>query len=79
MLFLTHWFPMHPFSTTWKCFQGVEKGCIGNEWVKQSEILCIKKNSHLIFSHINFSHHENGILYVLVGRVYKSSISWSSR
>ena len=36
---------MHPFSTPWKhqktlqfsdvfwCFQGVEKGCIGNEWV----------------------------------------------
>ena len=24
---------MHPFSTPW-CFQGVEKWCIGNEWVK---------------------------------------------
>ena len=31
---------MHPFSTRWKqnlpvfrCFQGVEKGCIGNKWV----------------------------------------------
>ena len=39
-IFLTHSFPMHPFSTSWKhrkvfwCFQGVEKGCIGNEWVK---------------------------------------------
>ena len=30
---------MHPFSTPWKhqgktCFQGIEKGGIGNEWVK---------------------------------------------
>ena len=41
---ITHSFPMHPFSTPWKhqktlrfyCFQGVEKGCIGNEWVKQA-------------------------------------------
>ena len=36
---------MHPFSTTY--FQGVEKGCIGNEWVKISEIqfrqYCISK------------------------------------
>ena len=29
---------MHPFSTPWKdqvfwCFQGLEKECIGNEWV----------------------------------------------
>ena len=23
---------MHPFSTPW-CFQGVENGCTGNEWV----------------------------------------------
>ena len=41
---LTHSFQMHPFSTPWKhrktltitvfsCFQGEEKGCIGNEWV----------------------------------------------
>ena len=29
---LTYSFPMHP-SVFW-CFQGVEKGCIGNEWVK---------------------------------------------
>ena len=25
---------MHPFSTLW-CFQWVEKGCIGNEWVNR--------------------------------------------
>ena len=27
---------MYPFSTPWKPqdFQGVEKGCIGNEWIK---------------------------------------------
>ena len=40
---LTQLFPMHPFSTRWKhqktlqvfwCFQSVEKGCIGNNWVK---------------------------------------------
>ena len=36
---LTHLFPIHPFSTSWKhqktvrCFQEVEKGCIGNKWV----------------------------------------------
>ena len=38
----THSFPIHPFSTplktsenltVFRCFQGVEKGCIGNEWV----------------------------------------------
>ena len=41
--YLTHSLPMHPFSTPWKhqknltvfwCFHGVEKWCIGNEWVK---------------------------------------------
>ena len=38
---LTHLFPMHPFSTPFSthltvfwCFQGVENGCIGNNWVK---------------------------------------------
>ena len=40
---LTHLFRMHSISTTLKhlknltvfwCFQGVEKGCIGNGWVK---------------------------------------------
>ena len=40
---VTHLFPMHPFSIPLKtsetrkafwCFQGVEKGCAGNEWVK---------------------------------------------
>ena len=32
---VTHSFPIHPFSTSWKheCFQEVEKGCIGKEWV----------------------------------------------
>ena len=29
----THSFPMHPFSNP-RCFQIVEKACIGNEWVK---------------------------------------------
>ena len=42
-LVLTHLFPMHPFSTPWKhqkilgflmlSSQGIEKGCIWNEWV----------------------------------------------
>ena len=52
---LTHSFPMHPFPTAWKhlktsenrkvfwCFQGVEKGCIGNEWVKT------KTSMHLVW------------------------------
>ena len=38
---LTHFFPMHPFSTPWKqkifaifwWFQGVEKRCTRNKWV----------------------------------------------
>ena len=38
IVFLTHSFPMHPFSTRWKHyltdFRGVEKGCIVNKWVK---------------------------------------------
>ena len=29
---------MYPFATPWKCFQGVEKGCIGNKWVKLKNI-----------------------------------------
>ena len=34
---------MHPFSTTWKhVFKGVEKGCIGNEWVKAEIIWLLK-------------------------------------
>ena len=41
---LTHSFPVHPFSTSRKhqktlqlsCFQGVEKGCTGNEWVNET-------------------------------------------
>ena len=42
-LALTHSFPRHPFSNPWKhqktaSFLGVEKGCIGNEWVNY--ILC---------------------------------------
>ena len=32
---LTLLFPMHPFSTPWKHL-GLEKGCIGNKWVKNS-------------------------------------------
>ena len=42
---LTHSFPLHPFSTPWKhrktlrfsdvFREGVEKGCIGNEWAKE--------------------------------------------
>ena len=30
---LTLLFPAHPYSTPWK-YQGVEKGCIGNKWLK---------------------------------------------
>ena len=45
---LTHSFPMHSFSTPWKhqktvkfsdVFRGVEKGCIGNERVKENRCL----------------------------------------
>ena len=49
---LTHLFPMHPFSTPWKhkktvkvsCFQGVEKGCIGNESVNNSTVLFVQNS-----------------------------------
>ena len=42
---LTHSFPMH--RKVFRCFQGVEKGCIGNTWAKknvnnQKLISCIK-------------------------------------
>ena len=48
---LTHSFPMNPFSTPLKipenrkvfwCFKGVEKGCTGNEWVKDEGSTSIK-------------------------------------
>ena len=29
------------------CFQGVEKGCIGNEWVKQA--IVSKAHEHILF------------------------------
>ena len=54
----THSFPMHPFSTPWKhqktlpylilCFERVEKGCIGNEWVKKIS-RCLKKHCFIIW------------------------------
>ena len=42
ILDLTHLFPMHPMPNLWKhqktlhgfMFSGVEKECIGSEWVK---------------------------------------------
>ena len=36
-LWLSHLFPMQPFSTpmVFWCFQGVEKRCTGNKWVKK--------------------------------------------
>ena len=40
--FLTHSFPVHPFFTPWKhqvMLSGIEKGCIGNEWVKSQQLL----------------------------------------
>ena len=50
----THLFPMHPFSTPWRCFYGVEKRCIetnGLDFVKVEYgrnggakiILCLRK------------------------------------
>ena len=48
LLVLTHTFPMHPFSIPWniRCFQWVEKGCIGKEWVKQSSDSMISQWRH---------------------------------
>ena len=34
----THLFPVHPFLGFW-CFNGVEKGCIGNKWLKATSEL----------------------------------------
>ena len=53
---------MHPFSTPLKtsenrkvfCFQGVEKGCIGNEWVKGFFWQCLLENIEIKEIFINF-------------------------
>ena len=53
---------MHPFSSPWKdqktlrCFwyfQGVEKGCIGNEWVKKWNLATIPNNSKVSLNAIH--------------------------
>ena len=51
----THLFPMHPFSTpffymVFWCFQGVEKGCIGNKWVKKSWYRTQYFPCHILYS-----------------------------
>ena len=59
---LTHSFLMHPFSTPWKhqetlrssdVFQGVEKECIGNEWVNMKNNTNMSKiNPKQIFRYV---------------------------
>ena len=44
---LTHLFAMHPFSNL--CFQGVEKGCIGNKWVTITIALRLLHSDNSIF------------------------------
>ena len=65
---LNHSFPMQPFSTPLKtsenlrvfwCFQGVEKGCIGNDWVKY------KKRSHLFSAIFSYFSVEINMLKVI--------------
>ena len=56
-LYLTYLFPMYPFSTlenirkrkVFWCFQGGQKRCIGNKWVKGA-ILCILRAWLLFYS-----------------------------
>ena len=78
---LTHSFPMHSFSTTWKhrktarfcdVFRGVEEGCIGNKWVR------IKSNS--IFSvHIVYGVKFLSRLRLNFSHVNEMSLSWFCR
>ena len=76
---ITHTFPMHPFSTPW-FIQGVEKGCIGNEWVNSfyvtglaiyllketSRIKCVKMCIH-IYIHT----HTHTYMYIYLFWVHK--------
>ena len=44
---VTHSFPMHPLKTSQNhkvvlCFQRVEKGCIGNEWINAAKNLAAR-------------------------------------
>ena len=63
---------MYPFSTPWKhkkdvfcCFQGVEKRCLGNEWVKDPQKLKNKSGNSsselygIIFQEISQNSLEN--------------------
>ena len=68
----THLFPMHPFSTpffymVFWCFQGVEKGCIGNKDTVQDTVLSMP---YIIFPgfFVAFFIHDKPPLY------YKQSI-----
>ena len=66
-LWLTHLFLVHPFSTPRKtenltvsrCFQGLEKGCIGNKWVKFVEIFW---DNIFKFLWTEFYHYENALI-----------------
>ena len=44
--YLTNSFSMHPFSNPWKHFQGVEKGCIRNEWINNMKYVIDNFISH---------------------------------
>ena len=51
-VYLTHLFPMHPFSThltVFWCFQGVEKGCIGNKWLNLDSVLNKQRKVRVLY------------------------------
>ena len=61
---LTHSFPMQHFLTVFWCFHGVEKGCIGNDWVKACvSIINTKQFCH---HHINFMLIEKNELFCYI-------------
>ena len=78
---LTRSFPMHTFSTPRKhkifwCFQEVERGCIGNKFVKKLWMFPaneskIKKSVPLKITFILSILWENGIIYVWMGLFFK--------
>ena len=69
---LNHLFSMHPFSNPLKtsenrkvfwCLQRVEKGCIGNEWVKKRNLATIPNNSKDSMSTIHLFLANVSVLY----------------
>ena len=75
MTLLSHSFLIYSFSSLWKhqktlvfgCLQGVEKGCIGDEWVKRGEFTRNHKNNQRM-ENIQNSDHIFWILIIIFTR-----------